>query len=54
MAMETSKENEDEEALHASFLTENALRMYRLIISEKMQPKYQTLLTWSRTSESIR
>jgi hypothetical protein len=48
------KENEDKEALHASFLTENALRTCRLIDSEKMQPKYQTLLTWPRTSETIR
>jgi len=46
-------ENEDEEVLHSSFLTENALRICRLIVSEKMKPRYQTLLTWLRTSETI-
>jgi len=47
-------ENEDEEALHASFLMENALRICKLIVSEKMKPKYQTLFSWPRTSETIR
>lgn len=46
-------ENEDEEVLHASFLTENALRICRLIVCEKIKPRYQTLLTWLKTSETI-